>query len=66
MTNIDWTALGSAFALYLVLEGLLPFANPSAAQRAFRRLAETPLMPLRIMGLVSILGGCILLHWIRG
>jgi hypothetical protein len=64
--HIDWQALGSAFALYLVLEGLLPFASPNLYQAALRRFAQSTPLQLRIAGLVSILSGCILLHWIRG
>ena len=29
--NIDWHDFGTAFALYLVLEGLLPFLSPAGA-----------------------------------
>ena len=49
--NIGWSellrTLGGAFALYLVLEGLLPFLDPSAAQRLMARLAQTDAERLR-------------------
>lgn len=64
--NIDWHDLGTAFALYLVLEGLLPFVSPAAARRAFRALAEAGARNVRIMGLASMVAGCALLYWIRG
>jgi hypothetical protein len=64
--NIDWHDLGTAFALYLVLEGLVPFLSPGTAQRAFRTMAEAGPRPLRAVGLASMLGGCALLYWIRG
>jgi uncharacterized protein YjeT (DUF2065 family) len=64
--NIDWHDFGTAFALYLVLEGLLPFVSPGIAQRAFRAMAEAGARNVRIMGLASMLAGCALLYWIRG
>jgi uncharacterized protein len=64
--NIDWHDLGTAFALYLVLEGLLPFVSPAAAQRAFRAMAEAGGGTLRAVGLASMALGCALLYWIRG
>jgi uncharacterized protein YjeT (DUF2065 family) len=45
MMDIGWAELarylGGAFALYLVLEGILPFVNPAAAQRLMAKLATT-------------------------
>ncbi|HUO79218.1 MAG TPA: DUF2065 domain-containing protein [Steroidobacteraceae bacterium] len=64
--KIDWHDLGTAFALYLVLEGLLPFLSPAFAQRAFRTMAQAGSGPLRLIGLGSMLAGCALLYWIRG
>jgi len=64
--NIDWHDLGTAFALYLVLEGLLPFLSPATAQRAFRAMAEAGSRHLRATGLASMAAGCALLYWIRG
>lgn len=64
--TIDWHDLGTAFALYLVLEGLVPFLSPEAAQRAFRALAATATRHVRAMGLASMAAGCTLLYWIRG
>jgi uncharacterized protein YjeT (DUF2065 family) len=55
--------LGGAFALYLVLEGLLPFFDPVAAQRLMARLAQTDADRLRWGGLVSIVAGLGLL-WV--
>ena len=64
--NIDWHDLGTAFALYLVLEGLLPFLSPATAQRAFRAMAEAGARHVRVMGFASMVAGCALLYWIRG
>jgi len=64
--NIDWEDLGRAFALYLVLEGILPFLSPGLAQRAFRHLSESGSTQLRIVGLGSMLAGLALLYGMRG
>ena len=57
--------LGGAFALYLVLEGVLPFVNPSAAQRLMAKLAQTETKQLRWGGLVSMVAGLALLWMAR-
>jgi len=55
----------SAVALLLVFEGLLPFASPRAYRQAVARLASLPDRQLRLVGLASMLGGVLLLYWIR-
>jgi uncharacterized protein YjeT (DUF2065 family) len=57
--------LGGAFALYLVLEGVLPFVNPSAAQRLMAKLAQTETTQLRWGGLISMVAGLALLWMAR-
>ena len=64
--NLEWHDLGAAIALFLVLEGMLPFVSPATAQRAFRRMAEASALQLRVVGLVSMLAGLALLYGIRG
>ena len=54
-------ALGCAFALMLVLEGLLPFINPSAWRRVFEQALGLSDAQLRGFGLGSMLVGLILL-----
>jgi uncharacterized protein len=69
MIDIGWAELarylGGAFALYLVLEGLLPFLNPAAAQRLMAKLAKTEPAHLRWGGLISMVAGLALLWWVR-
>jgi uncharacterized protein YjeT (DUF2065 family) len=63
--QIVWLDLATAFALYLVLEGVMPFLNPQGTKRmmeAFSRLADTQ---LRVAGLVSMIAGVVLLWAIR-
>jgi uncharacterized protein len=57
--------LTGAFALYLVLEGVLPFLNPAAAQRLMSRLAQIETSQLRWGGLISMVAGLALLWAVR-
>jgi len=50
-----------AFALMLVLEGLLPFVAPSVWRRLFLQIAQLAEGQIRFIGLTSILIGLILL-----
>ena len=67
--DISWSELarylGGAFALYLVLEGILPFVNPAAAQKLMSRLAKTEPSQLRWGGLISMVAGAGLLWAVR-
>jgi uncharacterized protein YjeT (DUF2065 family) len=67
--DISWTELaryfGGAFALYLVLEGILPFVNPAAAQKLMSKLAKTEPQQLRWGGLISMVAGAALLWVVR-
>jgi Uncharacterized protein conserved in bacteria len=63
---MDWKDLGAAFALYLVLEGVLPFLNPGGAKRTLALLAQMDERALRRIGLGSMIAGCVVLFLIRG
>lgn len=52
----------TAFALLLVIEGLLPFLLPAAWRETFRRLIELSDGQLRFIGLASLLAGFALLY----
>lgn len=54
-----------AFALMLVLEGLLPFLAPGAWRETFRRLIQLTDGQIRFIGLTSMLVGIILLMILR-
>jgi uncharacterized protein len=63
---MHWSDLFAACALYLVLEGILPFLNPQAMRRAMQAFASLEDGTLRIVGLASMLAGAALLYWVRG
>jgi uncharacterized protein YjeT (DUF2065 family) len=62
---MDWTDFLSAIALVMVIEGLLPFANPRGSRRAMITLAQLPDDKLRLAGLVSMVAGLALLWFAR-
>ncbi len=61
----DWQDLVTAFALYLVLEGVIPFLNPAGFRRFVQSLAEFSDSTLRGIGLASMIAGAALLYFIR-
>lgn len=60
-----WQDLGAALALMFVLEGIFPFLNPQGTRYAFAQIAQMSNRSLRIMGLVSMMGGVLLLYLIK-
>ena len=50
-----------AFALMLVLEGVVPFVAPSTWRETFRRLTRFSDVQIRFFGLTSMLIGLVLL-----
>ena len=50
-----------AFALMLVLEGLMPFMAPATWRETFRRLIQLTDGQLRFIGLTSVLIGVFLI-----
>jgi uncharacterized protein YjeT (DUF2065 family) len=55
----------TAFALVLVLEGILPFLIPTLWREAFRRLIEMSDRQVRFLGLSSMVAGVLLLYLVR-
>ena len=52
-----------AFALMLVVEGLLPFISPTQWRRVFERATQMSDGQIRFIGLASMLAGLVLL-WV--
>ncbi len=50
-----------AFALMLVLEGIMPFIAPAAWRETFRRLVQFSDGQIRFVGLTSMLIGLVLM-----
>jgi len=62
---MQWTDLLAAIALYLVLEGIMPFANPSLMKRVMLAFSQSTDRQLRVSGLLSMLAGLVLLYVVR-
>jgi uncharacterized protein len=60
-----WNELLSSFGLMLVLEGILPFLNPSTLRRSLLRMAQLEDRMLRFTGLGSMLFGLVILYFFR-
>jgi len=52
-----------AFALMLVIEGILPFLVPNVWREAFRRITQFSDGQIRFFGLSSMLAGLVLLYF---
>jgi uncharacterized protein len=63
---MNWSDLLAAFALYLVIEGIMPFVNPRGMRQALQSLARLEDRALRIAGLASMVVGAALLYLVRG
>lgn len=60
-----WHDLLVAVGLVLVIEGVLPFVSPNAMRRLWTELSRAENRVIRIGGLVSMLGGVLLLQVLR-
>jgi len=60
-----WTDLLSAIALLLIIEGLLPFFNPSGWKNVLLKVLQMDDKQLRFLGLTSMVIGILILNWVR-
>ncbi len=63
--QLEWHDLAAAFALYLVIEGVLPFLNPQGMKRAMAVFSSMPDPRLRTAGFVMMISGLVLLWLVR-
>jgi uncharacterized protein YjeT (DUF2065 family) len=54
-----------AFALMLIIEGILPFLAPGVWREMFRKITEFSDGQIRFFGLSSMLVGLLLLYFLR-
>ncbi|MEE4217100.1 MAG: DUF2065 domain-containing protein [Xanthomonadales bacterium] len=55
----------TAFALLLIIEGLLPMIAPQAWQKAMQELSRHSPKAIRIGGIISMLAGAFLLQFLH-
>ena len=58
---MQWSLLLTGFALFLIFEGMAPFAAPAAWRRAVAQLAAMPDSAIRIVGGCVMFAGVLLL-----
>ncbi len=63
---MNWSDLFAGLALYLVIEGIMPFLNPAALRRAMTVFTSLSDVQLRVAGFVSMMLGLALLYLVRG
>lgn len=62
---MNWTDLLTALALVLVIEGIMPFLNPTGMRRVMLMAAQMNNSTLRGLGLTSMLIGIVVLYLVR-
>ena len=60
-----WDELFVAFALVLVLEGIIPFLAPEKFRQTLSWIGQLSSRSLRVSGLVSMVIGIIILYLVR-
>ncbi len=63
---MNWADLWAALALFMVLEGLIPFVSPRGYKNMVQQMAGLPENLLRNLGLGLIVVGLALLFLVRG
>ena len=63
---MNWHDLGLGLALFLVLEGILPFLNPQGLRQMLAMMLSMNDTQLRFSGLTSMLLGLLLLYVVNG
>jgi hypothetical protein len=60
-----WQDILTAFALYLIIEGMIPFVGPDLFRRTVARMAQLDDNHLRATGLTIMAAGLIMLFVVR-
>lgn len=60
-----WQNILTAIALYLIIEGMIPFVGPDFFRRTVARLSELNDNHLRMTGLTIMASGLLLLFVVR-
>ena len=61
----EWQGLAAGFAFYLILEGLLPFFNPSGFKRFLLMAQDIPESQMRTFGAIMLILGLVLLFSVK-
>lgn len=63
--SIEWSDLLAGLSFYLVIEGILAFANPAGLKRMLARIVTLADSDLRRSGFIAIVLGVALLFVVR-
>lgn len=63
--GLEWNDLFAALAIVCVVEGMMPFLNPSGTKRMLSKIAAMGEREMRIVGLFSMLVGLGVLYAVR-
>jgi uncharacterized protein YjeT (DUF2065 family) len=63
--GLDWTDLCAALAIVCIIEGVMPFINPTGTKRLLSRIAALQDRDMRIAGLISMVLGLTILFLVR-
>ncbi|CAN5302243.1 DUF2065 domain-containing protein [soil metagenome] len=62
---MNWSDLLAALGLVLIIEGIMPFLNPSGWRRTLQLIAQLETTRLRLVGLSSMIAGLVILYFAR-
>jgi uncharacterized protein len=65
LVGLDWTDLFAALAIVCVIEGIMPFINPTGMKRLLSRIAALEDREMRIGGFVLMALGLTILFVVR-
>jgi uncharacterized protein YjeT (DUF2065 family) len=63
---VYWSEIFTAVALVLVIEGMLPFVSPGRYKQLVAQIVRLTDSQLRTYGLSAMIGGIMLLFFLRG
>lgn len=61
-----WTEILTGVALFLVIEGMIPFVGPNKYREMVAQMSRLSDNHLRTVGLITMLAGLGLLFFVRG
>lgn len=61
----DWQVFVQALALMLVVEGIIPFLNPTGFRARLAAVLQLDDRSLRLIGLTCMVVGVVALYWVR-
>lgn len=62
---MEWQDLLTALGLLLVVEGILPFIAPARFRKALLNFAALDDRGMRVLGLICLVGGCVLVNAVK-